>query len=479
MSILDTPLYRPLVQENFLVGEFEKALFPELLFRSEAEEEEWGENKGDTKIFTGNGLIPVTTAPTRPGDDAPVSTYGREQWSVLQQQFSNSTDIRVPDSSQASVNLVVEDLKALGLNAGKTLNRIARNTMFNAALAGSTVCDGGATSTVTIPVKRLNGLTRARRPDLAGGSAVRFDPVSATNPLPVRWGSTLSNTASIVGFSSTFPNDEIGPGTVTFAVAATLSDRDPIVADTSTWIRRSGGGFSVDSIGSGDLLTVSDLRAALARLSNMTVPKHADGNYHGHMSSVSNDQVFSDTEFRQMYQSLPADMVYKEHALGKTLGAIWFQNAECPQLHTVNMGTGAAQGVTDGAAGDQFNPSTRENFAGELFSNGTATGTKIQRVLITGGKWLKEYFVDQSGYITAAGVNGVVKDIPPIMSESGVTMTTQVAHIKLIQRAPQDRLQQNVSNTWSYVGGLVCRTDAASGDARYQKRGVVIEHAEP
>lgn len=478
MSILDTPQLRPLIQENFLIQKFEDALFPELLFRSEADQEQWGENTGDTKIFTGNGLMAVDTSPTLPNNDARVADYGREQWSVTQLQHDNGKDTRMPDASQAAINLLVQDVATLGKNAGMTLNAIARNRMYNAALAGNTVADGAATST-TIRVKRLNGLTRARRPDLAGGSAVRFETVSASNPLPIRYGTTLSGSVNITGYTPDFTGDEIGPGTITVSASITVSDRDPIVALSATKMRRSGGGLaSIDAIAAGDILTMSDIRGGLARLSNMSVPRHADGKFHCHFNSISNDQLFSDSEVKQVYQSVPDALIYKEHTFGQMFNCIFFQNETSPQPDNVGLGTGTSAGNTDGSVADQF--TARTGFAGEMFATGVAaTGVKVARALLTGGKWLMEYYVDQMGYLTDAGVNGVAKDVAPIISEGTATMATQVAHIKLIMRAPQDRAQQNVSTTWVYVGGLVCRTDAATGDAAYQKRGYVIEHADP
>lgn len=475
MSILDTPYYRSLVQDNLIIAEFQLALFPLLQYRDEALAEAWGEQVGDTKIFTANGLLPTRTAPIRQGDEPQVANYSREQWSVTQQSYGLSIDTNVPTATQAAVNLLMQDIKELGRGAGRSINQVARNVMFNAGLSGHTVCAGGSGgSTVTIPVLRLNGLTRARRPDLAAGSPVRYDTVSVSNPLPIKWGTTLSNSALVVGYTPTYPGDETGPGTITLAVAASVGDRDPIVADTATWIRRSGGGNSVDSLSTSDLLTFADLREALARLGNMNIPRHADGYYHGHMDSISSNQIFSDTEWRQLTETRVDGIQYQEHAIGQKLNTIWYKNEESPTPYTVNL----ANGQTDGAAGDSFRP-TIDNFAGELYSNGDpASGVAVHRVLITGGEGLREYYVDQDAYVTEAGTTGKISDMP-LVTPGAVQMATTNAHIKLIQRAPLDRRQQTVSNTWSYDGAFVERTDGASGDGRYYKRVAVIEHGRP
>jgi hypothetical protein len=473
MTILDTPTYRNLVQDNLITAKFEAALFPKLLFRSEAKEEEWGDQTGDSKVFTGNGLIAVTTAEIQPLADPEVAGYGREQWTAQMRKFGKSIDTHTPTSAAAAVKLMVEDVEALGKNAGQTINRICRLRLFNAALSGNTVVDGASGPSATVRLKRLNGFTRARRPDLVAGSPVRFDTVSASNPLPIKWGNTLANSNTVIGFTPDFPGDEIGPGTVTLASAVTVADRDAFVADTATYIRRSGGGNRIDDLGASDVLVFADLRAVLARLANMDVPMHADGFYHGHMSPISKNQIFADNEWQRLQESLPDGLAYSEFTIGKKLGCVWYENNENPQLHNVNIPNGS----TDGATGDQYTP-LRESFAGELFPNGTPTAAagKVQRVLVTGGEFLREYYVDQDSYITEAGVNGKISEMPRTGSGSVQLMAQR---IKLIQRAPQDRLQEIVSQSWRFVGDFVARTDAATGDGRYIKRAAAVEHIEP
>lgn len=473
MTILDTPKYRKLVQDNRITAKFEEALFPELLFREESEGEAWGDQTGDSKVFTGKGLMPVTTAPVTPQSDPDVVDYGMEQWTASLNTWGKSKDTHAPTSSAAAVKLVMDDLDAVGKNAGQTLNRICRDRMINAGLSGHTVADGAHVAVTTIRVKRLNGFTRARRPDLTTGSAVRFDAVSANNPLVIRYGNTLADTINVIGFSSDFTGDEVGPGTITTSAAITVGDRVAIVANSATWLRRSGGGFRVDELGASDVLTFGDLRATLARLANMDVPKHGDGFYHGHLDPVSKNQLFNDNEWQRLQETLPDGLAYSQFVIGKKLGAIWYENNEMPQLHNVNIPNGS----TDGATGDNYTP-LREAFAGELFPTGTPTSAvgKVHRVLITGKGWLREYAVDQDSYTTDAGINGKLSEVPQTGNGSVQLMAKGV---KLIQRAPQNRFQDIVAQTWRFVGDFVCRTDAATGDGAYIKRGAIIEHIEP
>jgi hypothetical protein len=49
--------------------------------------------------------------------------------------------------------------------------------------------------------------------------------------------------------------------------------------------------------------------------------------------------------------------------------------------------------------------------------------------------------------------------------------------VALIVRPPQDRLQQNISTSWSWVGDYGVPSDSTTGDAALYKRAVVLEHA--
>lgn len=473
MTILDTPTYRKLVQENRITAQFEDALFPEMLFRSESMDEEWGEQTGDQKVFTGDGLIPVTLGEILPLNEPPVAGYGREQWTAQMRKYGKAIDTHTPTSAAAAVKLITRDVAALGKNAGQAINRLCRMKLFNAGLSGHTVADGAQVGVTTLRVKRLNGFTRARRPDLVAGSPVRFDTVSANNPLPIKYTNTLGSSVNVIGYTPDFAGDEVGPGTLTLSAAITVADRDAVVADTATYIRRSGGGNRIDDVGSTDVLTMADLRDVLARLANMDVPKHSDGFYHGHMSPISKNQIFGDNEWQRLNETLPDGLAYGQFAFGKKLGAIWYENNECPQLHNV----GIVNGSTDGATGDNFNPAI-ESFAGEMYPSGTPTAAvgKVQRVLVTGGEFLREYWVNQDDYESEAGITGKISEMPRTQ-QGGVQIMAQ--RVKLIQRAPLDRFQEVVSQAWRFVGDFVARTDAASGDGRYIKRCAVIEHIQP
>jgi len=462
--ITQSPAVRALVQDNLLERAFKDALFPRLLYRGEATPVPWAANVGDSQYFTATGLMPVTCEPLLPGQDPIPTTYPVEQWQAQLQQYAGTVDTHMPTSMVAIANLFLRNAHTLGLQAAMTINRIVRDRMYNAAESGWTVADGAQAAVSVLRVKRLNGLTRARRPDLPAGSAVRYELVSSTNPLGV---TIFDNTGpaavtrSIIGFTPDTAGDEIGPGTITLSGGnVTVSDRAYVYTDDRTYIVRSGGGNKVDDIGASDVPTLADIRDVVSHFQEQTVPEHPDDRFHCHLSPVSQAKLFNDTEFQRLLTALPEDFRYKKFALGELLGTVFFRNSEAPIPTTVQGGTTATF-------------SAKDPFAGELYNNGATSGVKIQRMLFTAQGGIFEYYADLNNLLTEAGIIGKVGE--PQVTNNGIDVMTD--RIQLMLRAPLNRLQDKVSASWKFIGDWPVRTDGCVGDASRYKRFGLICHA--
>lgn len=460
--IMQAPEIRALVQDGILQRAFHDSLYPALLYRGEATPVLWPAQVGDRQIFTGAGLIPKNQKPLVPGQDPTPKSYSSEQWEAIAQQYADSIDTNMPTSIVAIANLFLRNAQQLGLQAGQSLNGIIRNRMYNAGLAGHTVADGAQGPTNTIRVKRLNGFTRARRPDLAAGSPVRYDPVSASNPLPIHLFAGGDVARNVIAFTSDTPGDEVGPGTITLdGAAVTVVDRDYVISDNRTSLVRVGGGLKVDSVGSTDLFTLAAIRAAVARMRTQNVPRHQDGYFHCHLDPTSESQIFADAEFQRLLTSLPDYYIYKDFAIGVLLGTVFVRNTEAPIPETVVGGLSASYSQDD-------------NFAGELFNNGTTAGVKVHRPLFIAQGLVMEYYLDLAQLITEAGITGKVAE--PRITNNGIDVMTE--RIQFILRAPLNRLQDQVATSWKFIGDWPIRTDGAVGDAAYYKRVVAVEHGE-
>ena len=462
-TIIQAPEIRAIVQENILERSFHDSLFPRLLFRGEATPQVWPANVGDTMVFTGVGLIKPKMKPLKPGQDPVPSSVAYEQWTAQLEQYADTQDTNMPTSIVAIANLFLRNAHQLGLSAGQTLNRIPRNRLYNAAESGWTVTDQSQSGVNVLRVKRLNGFTRARRPDLVAGSPVRFDAVSGNNPLPVTILTTGgATTRNVIGFSPDTAGDEIGPGTITLNGApVTVNNRAYVYSSDRTYIVRVGGGLQIDDIIGTDILKLSDIRTAVARLRQSNVPEQPDGRFHCHLDPTSEAQIFADDEFQRLLTALPDYYMYKQFTIGELLGCVFFRNNECPLPETVEGGETATYSQDD-------------PFAGELYANGTTTGVRVHRALFVGQGGLHEYYQDLTGLITEAGMVGRVAE--PRITNNGIEVFTE--RIQLILRAPLNRLQDQVSTSWKFIGDWPVRTDATTGDAARYKRVCVIQHGE-
>lgn len=462
-TILQAPEIRSLVQENILERAFHDALFPRLLFRGEATPVIWPANVGDSMVFTGVGLIKPKMRPLAPGTDPLPSTYSSEQWQAMLNQYADTVDTHMPTSIAAIANLFLRNAQQLGLSAAQTLNRIPRNRLYNAAESGWTVADGAQSGVTVLRVKRLNGFTRARRPDLAAGSPVRFDTVSTNNKLEIHvYSSSADFVTSVIGFSPDTPGDETGPGTLTLSDAVTVLNRAYVYASDATYLVRVGGGLKVDDVGSSDLLRLSDIRAAVARFWQMNVPEQPDGRFHAHLDPTSQAQIFGDEEFQRLLTALPDYYMYRQFAIGELLNCVFFRNSECPVPETVEGGLTATFSQDD-------------PFAGELYNNGNATtGVKLHRALFVGQGLMHEYYQDLGALITEAGVTGRVGE--PSITNNGIEVFSD--RIQLLIRSPLNRLQDLVSISWKFIGDWPVRTDVTTGDRARFKRTTLIMHGE-
>lgn len=467
--ILQSPQVRAIVQENTLERAFHDSLFPRLIFRGEAAPQPWSAGIGDSQIFSAPGLMAPSMAPLLPGEDPIPQSYSTEQWVAQMQLYAGTIDTHMPTDYVAIASLFLRNAHQLGMQGAQSMNRKVRNRMYNAAESGWTVADGAQGPTTTLRVKRLNGFTRARNPSSPTGSQVRFDFVSASNPLGVKIFDASEVSRNVIAFTPDSPGDEIGPGTVTLSAAVTVLNRAYVISDDRTALVRVGGGNKIDDVGPADIPTMSDVRSAVSRFWQQNVPEHPDGRFHCHLDPTSQAKMFQDQEFQRLNQSLPDYYMYRQFALGEILNTVFYRNSECPVKETVQggltIGTIPYLGNTNPGGDD---------FAGELFSNGASTGTPIHRMLFSSQGGINEYYSDLQALITDAGITGKIAD--PRITNNGIEVFSE--RIQLIIRAPLNRLQDMVSASWKFIGDWPARTDAAAGDLARYKRFLIIQHGE-
>lgn len=448
-----------IIQDNTLQRVYEEALFPALLFRREARPERWEAGLGDRMIFTRAGLMPVDPRPAAPGADPTPKTYPFEQWEAVASPHNNTLDTHLPTARAAIPGKMLLDIKTLGLNAGQTLNRVCRDPLFKAYLGGNTnTMVLGVIGAFSLRVAAINGFRRTLD---AGG---RLVDVSAANPLAISFTSAEPNN-TVVGAIPDNPADPDGPGTLALGSALTTAVplRTGVRAANRSQIIRVGGAATVDGLTAGNQLTAQTIINAVAILRGQDVPPNTStGLYHVHLSAEGEAQLYADNQFQRIFQSLPDRQEMKGLVIGDLFGCRFFRNTEIPGQFNVS-GTVPTGGAGGGALGAPLIGADVVN----------QTGVPIRRAIILGADPIVEKYIDESGYVTEAGTTGKIGNFA--VTQNGLMVMTE--RIRLILRAPLDRLSQVVSSTWSWSGDFPIPSDAATGsDARF-KRAIVIEHA--
>lgn len=460
------PQVLSLIQEGLLEREFHDGLFPNLAYRAEFLAEKWEGQTGTEVIMSRPGLIAPTVKPLSPGAEPTPKNVPYEQWTIRLDQYADTIDTHMPTAAVANSNLLIRNVHQLGLQAGQSINRIARNAMFKAYLSGQTVLLAQASSgATTVRVASLNGLTDVLIP----GSTVRPMTVSTAFPLPVTIGAgATAEVKNVVGYVPDDPNDLYGSGTLTLssALANTQAVRSSVVSAYAPTIVRASGGSSVDALSASDTISIQQIVNAAAILRNALVPTHDDGTYHAHIGPLSEAQFYADPVFQKLNQSLPEGMAYKEGYIGQLMGVSFFRNTETPAI--LNSGTLVD---TVAATGSSLSGKYGPEIGAEVV-NGFGTG--VGRVLITGKGAGYERYLDEALYSTEAGTTGKIGEFDVV--NNGVSILTE--RIRLVLRSPMDRLQQMVSASWSITTGFAIPSDitAPSGPQRF-KRAIVLEHA--
>lgn len=449
-----------LIQDNVLEREFKDALMPPQLFRREAMAERWPVHLGETQWFTRDGLLAPQLLSLVPGNDpTPQNRVQIEQWQATAAQYGATLDTYMPGDYIALAAIFIRDTQKLGIQAAQSLDHMVRNRLYNAYLGGQTYLTAAASSTTTIQVAYLNGFTSAPQQG-------RPAAVSSSNPLSINVGGTLgpNNTVTggtnvkVIGFTPSNSAQPGGAGTLTLNTAVTASAGAGVFASNMPYLYRIGGGASTNSLSSSNVLTLAGLRAGVTRLRKMYVPTFPDGTYHCQLDATSEAQLFNDSEFQLLNrgQTVSEEEV-RNFMIARANGITFIRNEEVPQAYNTNSAN------SDVIYGDTV-----------VGSLGTAPGTPVHRPIMYGPNTIREMYIDETQYITDAGALGKIGNFH--VTANGLAMITD--RIRYILRTPLDRLQQVVSQTWSWSGDFAIPTDSLTGDSAQFKRAVVFEHGE-
>jgi hypothetical protein len=438
MGIQNFPaVLQPIIQQGYLEREFEQALRSRLSYRACADREPIAVGIGETLTKTRAGLKPTVTVPLAPATNTNFdngltpTNWGVEQYTITVNHYAATTDLNMVTSRVGIASQFLQNAYVNGEQAARSLDELARNALFNAYFGGNTrVRLTLASAGTSVAVDDLRGFQFA----FVNG-VQQFVGVSI--PLTATIGSDVYSVVGTTPDTNNVSTTSGGiSGMLTLSQSVSVSDGtagNTVLASTASSIVRPSNVTNTMLLNASNTLTMSCLLNAVATLRVNAIPE-IDGSYNCYLDPVSARQLFSDPDFKQLFQ-------------GATSANQVFQ-----------------KGMTNDFLGLRFMPTT------EVYvqQHPTLANLLVRRPIICG-----------AGALIEGDFAGMAQsDVAP--SDSIITIVNDVA---MVTREPIDRLQQIIAQSWYWMGGFCAPSDTTTNPATVPtatnsayKRAVMIEH---
>jgi hypothetical protein len=318
-----------------------------------------------------------------------------------------------------------------GEQAARSLDELARNALFAPYFGGNTrVMTTLVAPAASIEVDDIRGF------QTAFSNGVQ-QVVSPSFPLAVTVGSSLY---SLIGVTPDTTNVSTAPngisGALLFSTSVSVVNGTAgsgVQAATASAIVRPASRSTTAGLQATDTLTMGNLLDAVALLRRNAVPL-VDGVYNCYLDPISARQLFSDPDFKQLFQgATSSNAVFRQGMVSDFLGLRFITTTE---------------------AYVQSHPSIASLY--------------VRRPIVCG----------QGALIEGDFAGMAADDVAP--KDSLVNVIDNVA---MVTREPIDRLQQIIAQSWYWIGGFCAPSDTTTTpstvptatNANY-KRAVMIEH---
>jgi hypothetical protein len=246
--------------------------------------------------------------------------------------------------------------------------------------------------------------------------------------------SGVAASRNVTGFSAgtdNFTSDKL-PGTLTLSASTAMIIGDTIISSIAPLSVRPNSKTTEATLVGTDVLTMANLNTAVAYLRANSVPVHDDGYYHLYIHPTQAMSLLNDAAFQRVYDT----------------------HADSPEfMHGVIAIGGGCKVYHSPQAPTYTNAGGFTSYTALLV--GAEAGYEVRSSLI--GRWLEDLqSVNSLGYV----------------------QFSPEAYVSMIMRPPIDTLQQEVTNTWSFLGTWLPSTDSLStigGSGRIFRRCVSLQ----
>ncbi len=440
MSISNFPTaLQPIIQQGFLEREFQQALRSRIGYRACADREDFAVGIGETLTKTRAGLKPAVTTPlsastnTNLDNGLTPGSWNVEQFTLTLNHYAATMDLNMVTSRVGIASQFLQNAYVNGEQAARSLDDLARNSLFNSYFGGNTrVRATLASSAPAVAVDDIRGFQTTFVNGVQQG-------VSTANPLAITIGSDIY---SVVGVGPDATNLSTTPGgqsgVLTLSGNVTVSDGtsgNTVQAATASLILRPSARTNTAMLQGGDTLSMTNVLDAVAGLRVNAVPD-IDGAYNCYLDPISARQLFADQDFQRLF-------------IGSTSANEIFR---------------PGQGVVNEFLGLRF-VLTTESY---VQSHPTIAGAVVRRPIVVGQGALIE------GDFAGMAADDVAPRDAIVSLVDGVCMVT---------REPIDRLQQIIAQSWYWIGGFCAPSDTTTNSMTVPtstnasfKRAVMIEH---
>ena len=438
MTIQNFPTsLQPAIQLGYLERKFMDGLDSAIVYRSIADLEIFPANVGETITKTRKGLKAPVTTPLNPSSNTNLdngltpTTWTVEQYVLGISMYGDTLDLNMVTQGVGIESQFLHNSYTNGVQAAQSVDRIARNTLFNAYQGGNTSVRValGAPGTA-VSVDDIRGFIQVP----AAGTNAMVN-VSVGNPATVTFNGTsytVTGTVADGGNVSVTPNGISGVLTTSANVSVANGALGvPVVSSLAPTVLRPNGRTTTGGLISTDLFSMSIALDAVTRLRNNAVPT-VNGMYNCYLDNTSARQLFADPDFKQLYQGQGAAQEFRRGRMIELLDVRFMPTTEAIQQ--------------------------------------TLGSINVHRPIVVGAGALVE------GVYADVAFNNI-----PEASDGLMTVNAGIAQIV---RAPIDRLRQIVAQSWYYIGGFTVPSDVTAtqtiiptaSNALY-KRAVMIETA--
>lgn len=429
---------QPIIQENWLEQQFQQAIRATLGFRSIADRELIPNKVGELVRKTRAGLLPVDTTPLDPTQNSNFDNgmtpqqWGVEQYDLTMFPYGKTMDLNTVNEGVGMARRFVQNAYALGEQAIRTLETLARDRLFSKYLGGNTRVKTtlGAPAT-TVAVDDIRGFQTTWD---SKGTPIA---VSAGNPVNVVIG---ASTYVVTGVIADGANTSTAPGgisgTLTTSTNVTVTDGTenlPVVLANAPLVLRPSVANAMRpttfDLAAGDSMQfLNQIMTAVAFMRDNGVPT-IDGYYNWYGDNQTLLSLFRDDDFKLLFRGEYGAKEYQQGQIFTLAGVKYHPNNMAPQQKL--------------------------------------KGLNIRRSIICGqGTLVEGQFEGQDDQDT----------------EDSLHTKFKVDGITMINREPMDRLGEIVAQSWKWIGDYTVPTDITTTAATVPtatssayKRSIVLE----